>query len=149
MKRTSFDAMPCPVARTLEVLGDWWTLLIVRDAFRGLTRFKEFEASLGVSSNILAARLKALVDGGVLAVSARDQGGRALSYALTDRGRALLPTLIAMSLWGLAHRFEPGAATVEVVDRATGRRVDGLLYRTDDGRVIDETQVQVRPVRGE
>src|SRR5215831_15555171 len=100
MRRTSLAEMPCPVARTLDVVGEWWTLLIVRDALLGARRFEDFRAT-GIADNILSARLKRLVDEGILErVRYQDRPDR-YEYVLTPKGRALGPVVQALRGWGL------------------------------------------------
>ncbi len=102
VKRTSHKQASCPVARPLDVIGDGWSMLIVRDAFEGLTRFGEFQKSLGLAKNILAARLRNLVEHGVM-VAVPAESGSHQEYRLTDKGRALFPC------W---WRFGSGARTI-------------------------------------
>ncbi|KTC36283.1 HxlR family transcriptional regulator, partial [Pseudomonas sp. ABAC21] len=97
MKRKCLEGNGCPVARALDVVGDWWTLLIIRDAFAGVTRFGDFQKHLGVAKNILATRLKDMVEQGLL--ETRDVGARS-DYQLTDKGRALMPVLVTLAQWG-------------------------------------------------
>src|SRR5207247_10323928 len=100
VQRTSFQDMNCPVAQCLEVVGDCWSLLIVRDAFLGVRRFDDFQARLGISRNILNQRLTKLVDDGVLdRVPYQDNPPRA-NYRLTDKGRDLCPVPTASRQWG-------------------------------------------------
>jgi DNA-binding HxlR family transcriptional regulator len=105
---TDYARQSCSLARALEVLGERWTLLIVRDAFHGLTRYEEFQRSLGVATNVLSSRLHKLVEAGVLA-----QAGPRGAYELTDKGRDLYPVLLTLIAWG--DRHEPGPDGPEVV----------------------------------
>ncbi len=95
--------MPCPVARTLDKVGEWWSILILRDAFFGLTRFDQFQASLGIAPNMLTSRLNALVDGGMLERRRYSERPPRDEYVLTARGRAFKPVLNAMRDFGEAH----------------------------------------------
>ncbi|VTQ02070.1 transcriptional regulator [Pseudomonas aeruginosa] len=104
VKRTSHKQASCPVARPLDVIGDGWSMLIVRDAFEGLTRFGEFQKSLGLAKNILAARLRNLVEHGVM-VAVPAESGSHQEYRLTDKGRALFPLLVAIRQWGEDYFF--------------------------------------------
>lgn len=97
MKRKCLEGDCCPVARALDVVGDWWTLLIIRDAYAGVTRFGDFQKRLGVAKNILATRLKDMVEQGLLQTS--EVGARS-EYQLTDKGRALMPVLVTLAQWG-------------------------------------------------
>jgi DNA-binding HxlR family transcriptional regulator len=137
----------CSIARSLEVLGEKWTILIVREAFWGRTRFSEFREALGVSSDILSDRLATLVDGGVLErVAYRDEGARErFSYHLTDSGRELKQVLAAFNTWGEAHRPSEYGRSAEYREVATGRQVQ-LGFHTGDGRILTDDEVEV--VRG-
>jgi DNA-binding HxlR family transcriptional regulator len=139
----------CSIARSLEVLGEKWTLLIVRDAFRGRTRFSEFTDSLGIARDILANRLATLVDFGVLARRPyRDAGEREREeYVLTDAGRELLPILAAFTAWGDRHRASEVGPTVLYEDAASGELAQ-LRFTTTDGRILDLDEVATRPGPG-
>ena len=101
MKKVSFADMDCSVARSLEVVGEWWTLLIIRDAFLGVTRFDDFAKRLGIARNVLTNRLDTLVDGGVMDRVPYEEGQRArFDYKLTKKGRALYPVLVTLRQWG-------------------------------------------------
>ncbi len=102
MKRKNFDHLNCPVAATLSVVGDHWSILVIRDLFFGLSRFDELQANLGIARNILSERLKKLVEEGVVERN-RAEGGFA-EYRLTEAGLALRTVLIAMARWGEAYR---------------------------------------------
>lgn len=132
----------CSIARTLEVVGEKWTLLIVREALGGRTRFSEFRAALGVSSDILSDRLTNLVDAGVLSrVAYRDDGARErFSYHLTDSGRALTPVLAALSSWGTVHRPNESAPSAEFREAATNDTVE-LSFHTTSGRLVSAAEI--------
>jgi DNA-binding HxlR family transcriptional regulator len=136
MKHKSFSDMPCPIARGLDRVGEWWSILLLRDAFRGATRFEEFRAGLGVAPNILTRRLAALVEAGLLekrqycAHPPRDE------YVLTDRGRDFRPVLLALLAWGNRH-FAPEGPCVQIVDLATGAPVDPVLVDPRTGLPVD------------
>ena len=102
MKRKNFDHLACPVAATLSVIGDHWSILVIRDLFFGLSRFDEFQRNLGIARNILTDRLKKLSEEGVVE-KVQDQGSHP-SYRLTEDGLALRPVLVAMARWGEARR---------------------------------------------
>ena len=108
MERKSFAEMDCSVAQCLEVVGEWWSMLIVRDAFLGVTRFEDFQRRLGISRNILQQRLTRLVDSGVLARVPYSEHPPRVDYRLTDKGRDLWPVLTAMRQWGDAHAAPAG-----------------------------------------
>jgi DNA-binding HxlR family transcriptional regulator len=100
MKRKSFADMACPIARSLDIVGEWWTLLIIRDALAGATRFDEFRKT-GIADNILSARLELLVREGILERRAYQEHPPRHEYLLTDKGRDLLPVIVALARWGL------------------------------------------------
>ncbi len=137
----------CSVARGLEILGQKWTLLIVRDAFLGRTRFSEFRERLGVAPDVLADRLALLVDNGILETrSYQQEGERAREeYVLTDAGRALRPVLAAFSAWGDAHR-PTGFGPASLYREASSGRPLSLAFVDSDGRVVPNDEVEV--VRG-
>ena len=142
MKRTSFTEDECPVARSVEAVGDWWSLLVVRDAFTGKKRFGEFQKSLGVAKNILTVRLKKLVADGVLELVPASDGSAFKEYALTERGRGLLPVIAALGQWGCA------GSEFRLVDRKKGKAVR-LEFRSEDGRRLAPADVQLVPASGE
>ena len=103
MQRKSFDDMACPIARSLERVGEWWSMLILRDAFGGTTRFDDFQQSLGIAPNMLARRLAALVEAGLLERRRYSDRPPRDDYVLTEAGRELAPVLGALRVWGEAH----------------------------------------------
>ncbi|PRA33053.1 winged helix-turn-helix transcriptional regulator [Pseudomonas poae] len=132
MKRKCMEGNCCPVARALDVVGDWWTLLIVRDAFAGVTRFGDFQKNLGVAKNILATRLKDMVEQGLL--ETREVGARS-EYQLTDKGRALMPVLVTLAQWGEAFT-EPEEVGAQVLDARSLKPLRRVEIRSEDGRVL-------------
>jgi DNA-binding HxlR family transcriptional regulator len=103
VKRKSFEDMTCPIARGLERVGEWWSMLILRDAFRGLTRFDQFEASLGIAPNMLTRRLTGLVEAGLLERRLYSERPPRHEYLLTERGRDFRPVLTELYEWGERH----------------------------------------------
>lgn len=144
VKRTSLEGAACPVARSLDVIGDWWSLLIVRDAFDGLRRFGEFQKSLGVAKNILSDRLRTLVAHGILTAAPASDGSAYQEYVLTDKGRALFPVIVGLRQWGEDHYYGPAEAHSTLIDRKRGQPVRRLEIRAQDGRLLepDDTVVQ-------
>ncbi|MBS1167926.1 MAG: transcriptional regulator [Proteobacteria bacterium] len=134
----------CGVARPLDAIGDWWSLLIVRDAFDGLRRFGEFQKSLGLAKNILSARLRNLVAHGILDTVPASDGSPYQEYVLTTKGRGLFPLLVALRQWGEEFFFEREEPHVQLVDKATGLPVRRLELRAQDGRVIGAEDTEVR-----
>jgi len=149
VKRISHQDSLCGVARPMDAIGDGWSLLIVRDAFGGSRRFSEFQKSLGLAKNILAARLRHLVAHGIMETAAAADGSAYQEYVLTEKGRGLFPLLVALRQWGEAFFFEPGETHARLVDRKTGRPVPRLEPRAQDGRVLkpEDTAVHIPPTR--
>lgn len=143
VKRTSHEHSLCGVARPLDAIGDGWSLLIVRDAFDGLRRFGEFQKSLGLAKNILASRLRHLVDHGIFETVAAADGGAYQEYVLTTKGQALFPLLVALRQWGEAFFFEPGEPRATLVEKKSGRPVR-MQLRTHDGRMLRPADTVVR-----
>lgn len=137
MKRTSATRAECPIARSLDVVGDWWTLLILRDALDGATRFDQFTRHLGIAANMLTRRLTALQDHGLLTRAKYQDHPPRHEYLTTPRARALLPVLITLEQWGSADQA-PAERTVQLVDRATGRPLEPLLVDRDTGVAVDD-----------
>lgn len=147
--RKRFDDSECPVARSVDAIGDWWSLLIVRDAFDGSRRFGEFQRSLGVAKNILTARLRTLVAGGVLESVPASDGSAYREYVLTPKGEALFPVIVALRQWGEQHFFEPGEPHSELVDRRAGQRLRALEVLSEDGRRLNPDDTTVHKVSTE
>ena len=134
----------CSVARSLEVLGEKWALLVVREAFFGVTRFADFRAQLGIAPDVLTARLETLVEGGVLERRPyRDEGQRQRDeYVLTEAGAGLKTVLAAFVEWGDVHRPSGFGPSTVYVDRDTEEPVR-LAFLADDGRELAPEDVSV------
>jgi DNA-binding HxlR family transcriptional regulator len=135
MERTSFRQMNCSVAQTLEVVGEWWSMLIVRDAFFGVTHFDEFHSRLGISRNILQRRLTHLVDHGVLKRVQYQERPPRHEYKLTEKGRDLWHVLNAMREWG-DRWAAPEGPRVELVHTRCGERTELVPTCEGCGEVI-------------
>lgn len=144
-KRISHKHSPCGVARPLDAIGDWWTLLIVRDAFNGMRRFGEFQTSLGLAKNILSGRLRNLVTHGIMDTVPASDGSAYQEYVLTEKGRGLFPLLVALRQWGEDYFFDPEESHVLLVDRKTNLPVRRLELRSQDGRVLGPEDTIVLP----
>lgn len=127
VQRTSFEEMNCSIARTLEVIGEWWTPLILRDAFFGVTRFEDFQHRLGIARNILAARLDTLVEHGVFDRRPYDEARGRYDYVLTAKGKALWPVLVTIRQWGDEWIAGKGKEPVRMVHTTCGKRSTGIL----------------------
>ena len=126
MQRKSFGKMQCPVARSLERVGEWWSILIIRDALHGLTRFDQFEESLGIAPNMLTRRLSALVKAGLLERRRYSERPPRYEYVLTERGRDFRSVIVAFHAWGNKH-YAPEGASVLIVNARTGAPADPVL----------------------
>jgi DNA-binding HxlR family transcriptional regulator len=144
MQRTSFAGMDCPIARSLDALGEWWSLLILRDAFLGLTRFDEFQQSLGIAPNMLARRLKRLVEAGLLERHAYSQRPLRHEYRLTAAGRDVFPVLAALGAWGGRHATG-GKVLVQVAGRGDGQPMEPVLIDRRSGTPITPETAEFRP----
>jgi DNA-binding HxlR family transcriptional regulator len=121
MHLTKLSEWNCSIARTLDVVGEWWTLLILRDAFRGIRRFDDFQASLGLARSVLTARLKKLTDEGVLDRRQYTEHPPRYEYRLTEKGRALFPVITALLSWGDDWAAGPAGAPVQLVHAPCGQ----------------------------
>jgi DNA-binding HxlR family transcriptional regulator len=146
--RKSLKGDYCPSARSLDVIGDWWSLLIVRDAFDGLTRFSEFQKSLGIAKNILTDRLRTLVSSGILELVPASGGSTRMEYRLTPMGKDLFPVMVALRQFGERHLFTSRETHSLLVDRTTGQPVQ-LEVRTQDGRSIGSDEAVILKVQEE
>jgi DNA-binding HxlR family transcriptional regulator len=138
MHRKSLGNEPCPIARSLERVGEWWNILILREAFYGATRFDEFEQRLGIAPSMLTRRLNALVDDGLLERRLYSHKPPRAEYLLTERGHDFRPVLLALMNWGNKH-FAADGLRVVLVDRQTGAPVTPALVDPANGRPITET----------
>ncbi len=148
MGRTRFHDMNCGIAQALEALGDWWTLLIVRNAFFGMRRFADFEASLGIAKNVLSKRLQHLVDHEILEKVEVGQHGTRFEYRLTEKGEALLPVLTTLREWSDAWIYGRGNEPLIMKDRRAGRRVQRLHVRDAEGRILTRRDLKAVPGPG-
>jgi DNA-binding HxlR family transcriptional regulator len=137
MQRKSFAGMQCPIARSLERVGEWWSILILRDALHGLTRFDEFQKSLGIAPNMLARRLNALVASGLLERRRYSEHPPRDEYLLTKCGRDFRPVVLSLLTWGNRY-FAPEGASVVLVNRKTNAPVEPILADPATGRPVDE-----------
>jgi DNA-binding HxlR family transcriptional regulator len=126
VERKTFSDMHCSVAQCLDVVGEWWSMLIVRDAFLGVSRFDEFQERLGISRNILNQRLRGLVASGVLEKIPYSEHPPRYDYRLTEKGRDLWPVLTALRQWGDKYAA-PDGPPLEIVHKECGHVAEGML----------------------
>jgi DNA-binding HxlR family transcriptional regulator len=146
MQRTSFKAFKCPAARALESVGDWWSIMILRDAFQGLTRFDEFQKSLGIAPNILTRRLKHLTDEGLFERRRYSERPMREEYLLTEKGRDFFPVLMALFAWGSRHVPEDDLAFL--LGDASGRERRTVLVDADTGEELKPENTSLLPGPG-
>ncbi|SDI15837.1 transcriptional regulator, HxlR family [Pseudomonas benzenivorans] len=135
-KRVDLGHADCSIARALQIIGDWWSLLIVREAFGGKDRFSEFQKTLGLARNILSTRLKKLVEEGILEAVQIEGASNRSRYVLTSKGEQLYIVLIALWQWGEQHCFKPGELKYAMVDRDKLLSLAALDLRAQDGRIL-------------
>lgn len=143
VKRVSLWNAGCPVARSLDAIGDWWSLLIIRDAFDGMRRFGEFQNELGISKGVLATRLRDLVRRGIFETAPASDGTAYREYVLTAKGRGLFPVIVALRQWGEDHLFADGEDRSSLVDRENGEPIARLVIRSADGRSLAWSDTRV------
>lgn len=146
MKRKSFEKADCPVARALDAIGDWWSLLIIRDAFDGASRFGDFQKSLGIAKNILTERLRILVEHGIFEVHPASDGSAYQEYLLTEKGQDLFYVIVALRQWGEDYFFSPKEKHSTLVDRDKGLPVRALDLRSKNGKLLRPKDTVVRKI---
>jgi DNA-binding HxlR family transcriptional regulator len=144
MRHTSFQGQACPIARSLDRVGEWWSILILRDASKGATRFEQFQKSLDIAPNTLTRRLNALVEAGLLERHRYSERPPRDEYLLTDAGRDFRPVLWALLAWGNKH-FAPEGASVVVVDTETDKVADPVLVDRNTGEEMTITRFRSAP----
>ena len=148
MKRTQFGRWPCGIARTTDLMGDWWTPLIVREAMYGSTRFEQFEEMLGLSRNILSQRLVRLVDAGIFDKRAYQQRPVRHEYRLTDKGRDAYNVLVAMAAWGERWLVGPEGTPVLQHHTTCGHDMHAVVVCSECRDTVDVREIKVRPGPG-
>jgi DNA-binding HxlR family transcriptional regulator len=141
VRRKQLDHMQCSIAKALDVVGDPWTMLILRDALLGVTRFEEFFIRLGVPRATLTARLDHLCATGVLERRRYQDRPPRDEYVLTDKGRALRPVVLTLMRWGDEWIRDDDPPT-HLVDEATGARIDPVLVDRTTGTPLDDLHVR-------
>jgi DNA-binding HxlR family transcriptional regulator len=148
MRRASFEEMNCSVARALEEIGEWWSLLIIRDAFLGITRFEDFRERLGIARNILTSRLDTLVDADILERRLYDEARERYDYVLTAKGRALWPVLTTLRQWGDKHIVGRGNEPIKMRHETCGALTTAHLACDACGERLSARDSRVVPGPG-
>lgn len=144
MKLKKFDHMDCSLAQALDIIGERWTLLILRDVFFGIKRFDQLQANLGIARNILTERLNRLVDEQIL--EKRQAEGARFEYCLTEKGLDLQTVLLSITHWGDKHKANPNGPRTTFLEADTGKPIAPMAVRSQDGRVL--TPRDIRATRG-
>jgi DNA-binding HxlR family transcriptional regulator len=149
VRRTRFNRWPCPIARATDLIGDWWTPIILRNIFAGQRRFDQLQVDLGLSRAILTSRLNRLVKEGLLEKVAYSQRPKRYEYKLTDKGRAFWPVLASLFSWGQDWMWKKGQSPVVMIDSDTGAEVRPEVVDATTGEKLDVRRVRViaRPPR--
>lgn len=147
MERKSFAEMDCSVAQCLEVVGEWWSMLVIRDCFMGVTRFEDFQRRLGISRNILKERLNSLVDAEVLVRVSYSEHPPRYDYKLTQKGRDLWPVLTAMRQWGDQYAA-PNGAPIDLVHNSCGQLTHAEMICAWCGERLTARNVHAVPGTG-
>ena len=145
VKRTSFERDDCPIARSLDAIGDWWSMLIIREALFGVSRFGEFQKKLGLAKNILTVRLRALVDQGILKTAPASDGSAYQEYLLTPKGRGVFPILVALAAMERGIRRAPGRDRHHSGRQEKGKPVRKLELYSQDGRLLSAGDTALKP----
>lgn len=148
MRKTSFAEMNCSIGQSLEVIGEWWTLLILRDCFLGIRRFDDFVDRLGIARNVLTNRLDTLVENGVLERRTYDEGRARHDYVLTEKGRALWPVLTALRQWGDEWLIGEGNEPVLLEHKGCGHQINVVPTCDHCGETLDARDVRAIPGPG-
>lgn len=143
-RRKSTNTETCPVARSVDIVGDRWSLLIVRDAFDGMRRFGDFQRSLGMARNILSERLRRLVEAGILETRPASDGTAYQEYVLTAKGKSLFPVVVALRQWGERYLFTHSEQHSILIDKSTGQPVPFMAPQANDGNVLAPDNTLVR-----
>ena len=144
MKKKRIGDTQCPIARGLERVGEWWSILILRDALHGFTRFDQFQESLGIAPNMLTRRLASLVKSGLLERRLYNQRPPRYEYVLTERGRDFRPVILSLMAWGNRH-YAPEGKSVVLVDARTGKQADPVLTDRVTGKPMTDKDFVLRP----
>ncbi|MCH8542530.1 MAG: helix-turn-helix transcriptional regulator [Alcanivorax sp.] len=143
MRWQDIDQQPCSVARTLAIIGDNWTLLVLRDCFLGVRRFDQFQQRLGVTRHVLSDRLRKLLDGGILEKVAYQQRPLREEYRLTDKGRALYPVIVHLAQWGDKYLADTHGAPITRIHASCGEKLDAVLQCSHCGETVGPRDIRI------
>lgn len=146
MQRKIWADANCPMARAVDLIGEWGSLLILREAFGGVTRFDDFQERLQMSRNLLTARLKKLVAGGILVRKPVAENAKRLEYVLTPMGEDLATTIVALRQWGDRWLFAPDPHPADMVDAVDGTTLAPLEVRSANGRLVAPADIRLKPL---
>lgn len=144
----SLKSVNCGIAQTLDIVGEWWTLMILRNAFLGMRTFDAMQDNLGMSTSVLSARLRKLTGAGLLERRQSASDGRSFEYVLTDKGLDLYPVVVGLMQWGEKHAPEPRGPRMTLVERGSGAPVRGAQVVSEDGRRLGPRDVLIKPGPG-
>ena len=145
MKAKSFADMRCSIARSLEHVGSWWSLLIIRDAMMGARRFNQFQRSLGIAKQTLSNRLNQLVEDGIMRKAPTADGSAFDEYELTEKGQDLAPILIALAQWGDRWAEHKMGRSFSFIESETGTELSRVQPRKSDGSAIPFSEITLKP----
>lgn len=147
MERKNWAVEGCPIARSVDLIGEWGSLLILREAFSGVTRFDDFQKRLGMSRSLLSTRLRKLVGGGVLDHRPVSVDAKRHEYVLTVMGEDLITTMVALRQWGDSWLFAPHTQPADMVDAIDGSRVATMVVRSEVGRTLRRPDIRLIPFK--
>jgi len=148
MSRNKIDTLNCSLADSLNLIGEWWTILILRESFFGTRRFEDFQQHLGIARNILTSRLNTLCENGILQRVPVKEGAKRHEYRLTTMGRDLLPVIIVLTQWGDRWLGQDQGPPVRFVERETGKEIPDVCVRSEDGRQLKARELAMIPGPG-
>lgn len=148
MRKKRFDGMNCTIARALDQVGDWWTLLIIREATQGSTRFDEFQGQLGIARNILTARLERLVELGIMERFPLENRANTEGYRLTRKGEDLYPVIVTLKQWGDRWAAPDGKPTTRLVTADSGDEIETITVHGPDGKALSFRDIRFTPGPG-
>jgi DNA-binding HxlR family transcriptional regulator len=148
MSRNKIDYLNCALADTLNLIGEWWTILILRECFFGTRRFEDFQQRLGIARNILTARLGTLCDNGILERVPVKEGAKRHEYRLTTMGRDLLTVIVALTQWGDRWLRQEQGSPVKFIERSSGDVIPEVRVRTADGCELKTRDLAMIPGPG-